>query len=555
MPSNLLGLLLMTLASANMTTRYAGTVSDNLDQRTMALTAETFQDLLQGANKYVQEHNGDLQSAIGVGGYKTVLLSDLASDNDLPPGFSPGNSYGQQWQVVVQQPQSGVLRALVYSNGGTSLSAKAEAGIAGMTGHYGGFVPYNGMYGNLNSSMAQGAGGAWNLSLSGLPNPGPGHLYGLTTYDNGSLVSNDYLYRHAVPNHPEYTTMATTLNMGGNDVRNAGNGQFNGRIGTNGRDPNSVPPGWSGGVSTIDVSATGSIGAGPPGQRAVAWLSSSGSGHTDGDFTTGHDLSVGNTAWINNAHVASGNNLWVGNNSIYGDPTNLALRTGGAAFVQHQDGTAADIHSQNNFINTLYANGAVLPSGESLSIGSGALYGDGLNLAIRPAGGRVYLQNRFSGGTVGLYGGQIETTQGVVYDTTDANPGYGCGPNGRVAAKYDGSGEPLACINGKWSSMTATFNNGSWVSGWLGFNTTNGPFTNYAASAAALNVICPQRVSDLRIQIIMDGTVMWDSGGYVGGGYSTTQSGSVIIPAGKSYYVILTGFPNENGQCYIAARW
>ncbi|MFC0510548.1 shufflon system plasmid conjugative transfer pilus tip adhesin PilV [Asaia spathodeae] len=540
----------MSVAAATLSIRYARSVSDNLDQRAMALTAQTFQDLLQGANKYAQENSSDLESAIGVGSYREYDLQTLINASALPVGFSALNTFRQQWHVVFQQPQTGVIRCLVYSTGGTAYSAASEVNIAAMAGHYGGFVPYDGIRGNLNSGSAQGAGGAWNLWLGGLPNPGPGHLYGLVTINGGSLVSNDYLYRHAVPNHPEYNTMATPLNMGRNDINNAGSGRFAGAIGTMGVDPNTKPPGWGGGLSTFDVTALGTIAAGPANQNPVAGLNSSGDGWFNRNAYVGNQLSAASV------QVNAGNNVNIGpTGSVYADGSNIALRTPGTAYMQHQDGSPANIAAQDAYVNYVWANRVSLPAGENLYIGDAAILGDAWNIALRPANGRIYIQNRYGLAAGDMDLGQLETHKGVLFDRTDANPGYGCGPNGLVAGKFDGSGVPLACINGVWSALTASFNTGSWVSGWLGFNQMSGPFTNNAGTAAAVNVVCPSRSNDLRIQIIMDNVVLWDSGAYVGGGYNSTQSGSVIIPAGKWYYVTLSGFPGQNGQCYIAARW
>lgn len=435
-------------------TAWTGVIQIGQNRQIYAAAAGEFQDLLSATNKYVSANNSQLASWVPAGG-TWLDLNTLIANNLLPPGFSSQNPFGQVWGVYLRQPQSGQIQAIVLSSSGTALALPALTAVAGMAGSQSGFVPPDNVLPSINSGMAVGNMGKWRMSLAGLPNPGSGHFYGLGTSASNTQYNNDYLYRTNISGHPEYNTMNATLNMGGNDINNAGAGRFNGRIGTSGVDPNSVPPGWIGGVATFDVSARGTIGAGGANQNPAAWINSSGNGHTDGDFSTGHDLSVGNTAWINNAHVASGNNLWVGNNTVYGDGSNIALRTPGAAFMQHQDGSLADVHSQNNYMNTLYANGAVLPAGESLYIGSGSLYGDSQNLALRPANGTVYLQNRFGGGDANLYGGQIETTKGVLYDRTDANPGYGCGPNGRLAGKYDGSGDVLACVNGTWKSITS----------------------------------------------------------------------------------------------------
>jgi hypothetical protein len=73
--------------------------------------------------------------------------------------------------------------------------------------------------GYIEGNVAKGAQGTWseNLSVFGGYNPGEGHIVISGFYVNGAIV-NDYLYRKAVPGHPELNTMSTALNMGNNDV-------------------------------------------------------------------------------------------------------------------------------------------------------------------------------------------------------------------------------------------------------------------------------------------------------------------------------------------------
>ncbi len=59
-----------------------------------------------------------------------------------------------------------------------------------------------------------------NLSSFGGYNPGEGSVVIAGFYENGIKIS-DYLYRKAVPGHPELNTMSTSLNMGGNNISNA----------------------------------------------------------------------------------------------------------------------------------------------------------------------------------------------------------------------------------------------------------------------------------------------------------------------------------------------
>jgi hypothetical protein len=59
-----------------------------------------------------------------------------------------------------------------------------------------------------------------SLASFGGYNPGDGSVVIAGFYEDGNNIS-DYLYRKAVPGHPELNTMSTALNMGAKDINNA----------------------------------------------------------------------------------------------------------------------------------------------------------------------------------------------------------------------------------------------------------------------------------------------------------------------------------------------
>ncbi len=80
--------------------------------------------------------------------------------------------------------------------------------------------------GNIAGSTAgrlYGAAGGWQLDISttNIPQPGPGHLAAIVYLASGQLV-DDVLYRFAVPGNPDANRMHVALNMGNNDINNAG---------------------------------------------------------------------------------------------------------------------------------------------------------------------------------------------------------------------------------------------------------------------------------------------------------------------------------------------
>ena len=152
----------------------------------------------------------------------------LQAVNLLDGSFSATNAFGQTWQTQVLQPSAGNLQAVVMSYGGTAMSDKIASKIAGLVGAQGGFIPKNdsGIYA---AGTAYGSFGGWIASTANYGSISGGHLAALLAFNNGQLTSN-YLYRNAVPGQPQLNRMGTALDMGGNNLNNAGTVTTAGRI-------------------------------------------------------------------------------------------------------------------------------------------------------------------------------------------------------------------------------------------------------------------------------------------------------------------------------------
>lgn len=235
-------------------------INANLNAIVLADAASQFQTVLAGAQKYVAANKDALTDTLSVGGsYQEIPFADLLNTDSVPTGFSQTNVLGATWHVYAQQPASGAVRTMVAATGGRPLTQSDMVKIAGLTGDLGGYIPYDGMMGNLNSSTAHGT--TWNLPLAGLPSPGPGHLFGTTTVGDAAsptIDTNDFLYRVGVPGHDNLNTMDVALNMGNNPINHSGN------IGTTGHDAmTDWPSAWSHtGITTGDVYSSGTIGVG-----------------------------------------------------------------------------------------------------------------------------------------------------------------------------------------------------------------------------------------------------------------------------------------------------
>lgn len=256
---------------------------------------------LRAVERYVQDNAASIGTVATATTPFTITTAMLVSTNYLPAGFTGGNRWGQTWQAEVLQPAAGKLQAAVMTTGGQPITeAKQLVQIAAQMGAQGGFVPPANMLGNsaYTPSKAFGSFGGWSLPITGFTNPGAGHLFSLLAFSS-TQSSNGYLYRVAVPGQPQLNAMQTDLSMtdsGGvaHDINSARNmntqnmtataavtgntysgagGRFTvdatGRQGSAGHAPGDLPTGWGGGLSTGDVYAQGTVGAGNAGSVAA----------------------------------------------------------------------------------------------------------------------------------------------------------------------------------------------------------------------------------------------------------------------------------------------
>lgn len=196
-------LVVMVIPAANWTVdEYRNTVA--------AGQARTVQNAV---NKYISDNATTISASATATNPVTLTVPTLVSAGYLPPGYSSTNNFSATYQTKIFQPAIGKFHVMTFLTGGVDLKLSQARKIATSIGATGGYI---------EKGVAKGALGAWseNLSAFGGFNPGDGHIVIAGFYQNGA-ISNDYLYRKAVPGHPELNTMSTALNMGGNDVNNA----------------------------------------------------------------------------------------------------------------------------------------------------------------------------------------------------------------------------------------------------------------------------------------------------------------------------------------------
>ncbi|MBK4366994.1 shufflon system plasmid conjugative transfer pilus tip adhesin PilV, partial [Enterobacter hormaechei] len=186
------------------------TVIDEYRNSVAAGQALTVQNAV---NKYILDNAATISATATPTVPYNLTVSMLVSAGYLPSGYSSTNNFSATYATKIFEPTANKFHTMTFLTGGVQLSLSQARKIATRIGATGGYI---------ESGVAKGALGAWSTSLSAFGgfNPGDGHIVIAGFYQNGA-VSNDYLYRKAVPGHPELNTMNTALNMGGNDLTNA----------------------------------------------------------------------------------------------------------------------------------------------------------------------------------------------------------------------------------------------------------------------------------------------------------------------------------------------
>ncbi len=169
------------------------------------------------AAAYIKANYAALQATATATTPAVVNIATLKAGNYLSANFSTVNSYGQTGCVLVLEPVAGRLEAMVVGEGGTALTDFDAGPIAAEIGAAGGYV--------YSATNARGAYGGWDVVVTDFVS---GTCSG-TAATTGSIASAlwfmdgqqiaDYLYRDAVPGHPEANTMNTPILMSASTIQ------------------------------------------------------------------------------------------------------------------------------------------------------------------------------------------------------------------------------------------------------------------------------------------------------------------------------------------------
>ncbi|CAI9394888.1 MULTISPECIES: shufflon system plasmid conjugative transfer pilus tip adhesin PilV [Enterobacteriaceae] len=263
------------------------------------------------ARSYIGRNYATLLGASSTTAPTVITTTMLKNTGFLPSGFTETNTRGQKMQTNVirnaQNPE--LLQAMVISSGGTPYELKALVTMAKeIRPGFGGYID--------DGKTATGALRAWKIPLSAYgASSGNGHIAVLLSTDEltGAMEDSDRLYRFQVNGRPDLNKMHTSIDMGANNINNAGNvngtnGIFTSEVrGANGNFSVNVTA--AGQVKGNTVRADSDISAG----RNIAAsgnISASGNITASGQVTGGtvrsnKNLSVGGIITLDEIHTAN----------------------------------------------------------------------------------------------------------------------------------------------------------------------------------------------------------------------------------------------------------
>jgi len=126
----------------------------------------------------------------------------------LPPGFEPVSPFGQSYSIRIYKAAPTTLQTMIVGSGGSTIGELDLRRIAQLVGAKGGYISA------ADTTKVQGSYGGWAMPFTNFgTSPGAGKVAVALFFQDGGVVS-DFVYRNAVPGHPELNTMTTPLVMG-----------------------------------------------------------------------------------------------------------------------------------------------------------------------------------------------------------------------------------------------------------------------------------------------------------------------------------------------------
>lgn len=340
-------------------------------------------------------------------GFSTTSPLGLSFNNKLTLSNCPGSTCtvtGYAYSTTAYKDGSGAVRSDIL------VDAISKVGADG------------GMSYTSSPALLNGFGGSWGTAASPVANPA-GNVAGIaairigTTSGTAGLLSQFYKLDGS-------RQLTGTMDANSNDIANAKNITAQGSL--TGGTVNSIGALTAGTITTPGVlnAAAG---------RVIAWNQLGEGGVLQLQGANGLNMYVenlnGNLRIINSPWsaqlfsvdqggnvvangsvtagrvvVPSGNNLQVGSSYYYGDAANSAVRQNGGFFVQHPDGSSADISQVGNINSSgnVTSNGSTVNGTQTVN-GSQQVYGNQyVNNALVP--GAIASNGGWCGGNQGSIG-------------------------------------------------------------------------------------------------------------------------------------------------------
>jgi prepilin-type N-terminal cleavage/methylation domain-containing protein len=197
---------ILIVGVAEMTNR---SLNDSRDQQ----VAQYQSQLAAAVNGAISLNYATYVASVPVGGGSTAMtVTDMITNGILPPSFAAAqNAFGQSFCLLLQQPVTGQLDAMLLSIGGTPIADLDLSYIAANSGAGGGLI------GTTQPANAVGAYGGWSAPLaswnSGSCQGSVGHLANQVFLNGPGKQSTDFLYRNLVPGRPDLNTMTVPIGL------------------------------------------------------------------------------------------------------------------------------------------------------------------------------------------------------------------------------------------------------------------------------------------------------------------------------------------------------
>jgi type II secretory pathway pseudopilin PulG len=225
-----LGILVVVMASlTEMMVESAATVRNKA-------VAEQMIEVRDAAQNYLEDNWGTIDTALpAVGNQQEVNITgpspSLIADGYLSSTVNNFNAYGHRYRYFIKKTAASELTGMIVSEkqsaGEQDIALDDQVEISTFIGGEGGFITDNDLICGDPAVCFAGTFGGWRIQTASNWDSG-----GWTANDgllaskislNTQTFGEDFLYRVAVPGHPELNIMMTDLDMNNNDINNVQN--------------------------------------------------------------------------------------------------------------------------------------------------------------------------------------------------------------------------------------------------------------------------------------------------------------------------------------------